>query len=188
MEPSLENARAELRELYRQHDETMREQWNRSLSFDDGLFDRWERARRLGWGDGANVYNSAFILEPVSVAEGTWVGPWVLLDGSGGGIRIGQGCNISAGAHIYTHDTVLACVSGGALPRTEGPVVIGDFTYIGPQATVVAGVTIGHQCVVGANSVVNRDVPDRTVVAGSPARPIGTVEGTGAATHIVRHS
>ena len=51
-----------------------------------------------------------------------------------------------------------------------GDVVIGKGSWIGEHAVVMPGVTIGKNSIVGANSVVTCDVPDRTIVAGSPAR------------------
>jgi acetyltransferase-like isoleucine patch superfamily enzyme len=154
------------------------------LPFQDGLLDRWERARRLGFDADASIYNSAIVLGTVAVGASTWIGPSTLLDGSGGGISIGRFCSISAGVHIYTHDTVAWSLSLGIAPRNEGAVAIGDGCYVGPQSVIAPGVTIGQQVVVGANSFVNRPVSDRTVVAGTPARPIGTVEVDGAE---VRH-
>lgn len=52
------------------------------------------------------------------------------------------------------------------------PVRIGRGTWVGEHAVILAGVTVGEFAVIGANSVVSRDVPARTVVAGAPARPI----------------
>ena len=178
--------RRELASLRDEVDVESRTKWNRSLPFTDALFDRWERARRLGFADGANIYDSAHVFGNVSVGSGTWVGPGVMLDGSGADLTIGAGCDISAGVHIYTHDTALRCVSMGEAPARGAPVRIGDWTYIGSQSIVVAGVEIGSRCVVGANSFVNADVPDRTVVTGSPAQPIGRIEGEGEDTRIVR--
>ena len=89
------------------------------------------------------------ILGPVSVGRSTWVGPYTLLDGSGGGISIGGFCSISAGVHLYTHDTVLWSLSLGTAERTLGPVSIGDGCHIGAQSVVAPGVTIGDRCVVG---------------------------------------
>jgi acetyltransferase-like isoleucine patch superfamily enzyme len=169
-----------LRHAYVAVDEQLRAQFDRSLSFQDGTFDRWERARRLGFGEQASIYNSALVYGSVSVGRESWIGPWVLLDGSGGTLEIGSFCSISAGVHVYTHDTVAWAVSGGQLPRRTGAVSIGDCCHIGAQSVVVAGVSIGDRCVVGANSLVNRDVAPGTVVAGSPARPIGHVVGEGA--------
>ena len=55
-------------------------------------------------------------------------------------------------------------------PRTRGDVVIGSDVWIGVQAMVLSGVTIGHGAVVGARAVVTRDVPPYAIVAGNPAR------------------
>lgn len=52
------------------------------------------------------------------------------------------------------------------------PVAIGEDTWIGENAVILPGVTIGKHCVVAANSVVKRDVPDYSVVAGQPAKVI----------------
>lgn len=166
-------------ELQKMQDEALRKEWDRSLPFSDGLFDRWERAKRLGFGDRASVYDSCLIFGDVRVGNDTWIGPFVVLDASGGGVAIGSGCSISAGVHIYTHDTAHWAVSGGAMAKRTGPVVIGDWSYVGPQSVIGAGVTIGRQTVIGANSFVNRDVEDRSVVVGSPARVVGEVVGDG---------
>ena len=56
------------------------------------------------------------------------------------------------------------------LPRREEDVVIGADTWLGVNVVVVAGVTIGDGAIVAASSVVTRDVPPGTLVAGSPAR------------------
>jgi acetyltransferase-like isoleucine patch superfamily enzyme len=170
---------AGLHRLWATQDDALRRSYDRSLPFADGLFDRWERAARLGFAEGASVYDSAMIFGAVSVGANTWIGPGVLLDGSGGGISIGEWCSISAGVHIYTHDTVLRSLSSGLRPRSTGGVRIGDACHLGAQSVVVLGVSVGDRCVIGANSFVNRDVPDRAVVGGSPARPLGMVVGEG---------
>ncbi len=164
-----------LRDLYDENDEALRTQYQRSLPFGDGLFDRWQRAERLGFDKDASIYNSALVFGEVTVGEGSWIGPYTLLDGSGGGLSIGAFCSISAGVQIYTHDTVLWSLSGGARDKRCAPVAIGDCTYIGSQCVVAAGVSIGSQCVVAANSFVNSNVPDRTIVGGTPARELGRV-------------
>lgn len=169
-----------LRECYFGLDERLRVEFQRSLPFQDTIFDRWDRARRLSFGPQSSIYNSAAVFGEVYVGSATWIGPNTIIDGSGGGIHIGAHCSIASGVHIYTHDTVLWSLSGGKCERREAPVSIGDCVYIGSQSVIAAGVTIGAQCVVAANSFVNEDVPERTVVGGSPARRLGVVVGEGA--------
>lgn len=163
-----------IRELHEQLRAEVRQRWNRSLPFPDELFDRWERAAFLGFGDGASIYDASVVLGDVEVGESTWIGPFTVLDGSGG-LSIGAHCSISSGVHIYTHDTVRRALTGGRAPISQAPVRIGDCTYVGPNAIVTRGVTIGSQCVIGAASMVNRDVPDRSIVFGTPGRVVGSV-------------
>jgi carbonic anhydrase/acetyltransferase-like protein (isoleucine patch superfamily) len=185
MNDEAETVMASLREAYFARERDLAEKWQRSLPFQDAMFDRWERAHRLGFGEGASIYNSACIFGQVAVGQGTWIGPYVILDASASELSIGAWCSISAGVHIYTHDSVAWALSGGRRKARIAPVRIGDCTYIGSQSVIPAGVTVGRHVVIGANSFVNRDVPDRTVVAGSPARVIGHVEGEGEDVRVV---
>lgn len=167
----LAHARAVHAELRRE----MRERFDRDLPLDELLFDRWERARHLGFGEGASIYHSSFVYGSVKVGAGTWVGPLTILDGSGGGIEIGDHCSVSAGVQIYTHDSVKWALSGGKAKYEEAPVKIGRACYIGPQTVVARGVTIGDHCAIGAQSFVDRDIPSHSVAFGVPCRVRGRV-------------
>lgn len=128
----------------------------------------------------------AWIVGEPEIGEGTWIGAFTLIDGSGG-LRIGRGCDISSGAHVYTHSSVRRCVSGRAHPEVDrAPVTIGDHVFVGANAVVNMGVTIGDGAVVAAGAVVTRDVAPYTVVGGVPARVIGRVEIDGADVRIER--
>ena len=185
MSDSVTDLAAALKTLKESRDDALRAQFNRSLPFADAQFDRWERAKALGFGEGTSIYDSSALFGDVTVGEKTWIGPFTLLDGSGGGLEIGDHCSISAGVHIYTHDTVLWAVSGGVQGARKGAVRIGSNCYIGAQSVIVAGVTIGERSVIAANSLVNRDVPEGTIVGGTPARRLGRVEGMGAEARLV---
>jgi acetyltransferase-like isoleucine patch superfamily enzyme len=58
----------------------------------------------------------------------------------------------------------------------SSPVVIGDNVWLGTKTTVLKGVRIGDNSIVGANSVVTSNVPEDPIVAGGPARPIRSVK------------
>ncbi len=94
----------------------------------------------------------------------TIIGPAVMHDDS----FTGQNCLISGLIHNY-EDPVAEIIAQGVSVK---PVEIGRGTYLGANVVVVAGVSIGRHCVIGAGSVVTRDIPDFTVAAGSPAKPI----------------
>ena len=164
----------ELGHLHERLRAEMAERFDRDLPLQELLGDRWERARQLGFGEGSSVYASAYVYGDVQVGDGTWIGPNVLLDGSGG-LRIGSGCDISAGVQIYSHDTVERVLSEGRLETRREPTTIGDHCHLGAAAVVAKGVSVGHHSVVGACAFVNRDVPPYSVVAGVPARRIGRV-------------
>jgi len=55
------------------------------------------------------------------------------------------------------------------------PVTIADNVYIGPHSIIAKNVTLGHHTVVAAQSFVNKSFPDYAIVAGTPAKQIGTV-------------
>jgi acetyltransferase-like isoleucine patch superfamily enzyme len=176
-----------LRRLHVDQDEQLRRDHARSLSFQDGFFNRWERAQRLGFGEGTQVYNSVQVYGDVSIGRSTFVGAFCILDGGYAPMRIGDFVSISAGVHLYTHDTVLWSLTGGRAEKRTGSVMVGDRCYIGSQAIIACGVTIGEQCVIASNSFVNENVPPRTVVAGAPARTIGHVRVKGDDVSVVYH-
>ncbi len=163
-----------LTELHVDLFEAFQAQFQRSLPFADEVFDRWERAKKLNWGEGSSVYDSAFVFGNTQVGKNTWVGPFTIIDGSGG-LTIGDNCTISSGVHIYTHDNVKQTLSGGVLPIERAPVTIGNCTYIAPQSILKMGIKIGNHCLIAANSFVNSDFDDFSIIAGNPAKKIGSV-------------
>jgi acetyltransferase-like isoleucine patch superfamily enzyme len=115
-------------------------------------------------------------------------------------LEIGNNVNIEQNVHIVCHDRVLigddvsiapmcaivdtkhpyqVCEEGkkigSAIDPERSAVIIGANSFLGVGATILPGVTIGEQCVIGAGSVVTRDIPPGSVVAGSPAKVIGSV-------------
>lgn len=85
-------------------------------------------------------------------------------------VTIGQGCLLGPGVHLYTATHPLDPETRAAGLESGDPIEIGENVWIGGRAVVTPGVTIGDDAVVGAGSVVTRDVPAGTLVGGNPAR------------------
>lgn len=165
----LDELLTELRALLAKEMNAVKQSWGRTLPFADYVVDRWQKAKALGFGEGTSIYDSSLVLGSVNVGRNVWIGPFTVLDGSGG-LVIGDNCSISAGVQIYTHDTVKWATSGGSAPVERAPVTIGSRCYIGPNAIISKGVTIGEGCVIGANSLVTTDIPSGMKAWGTPAR------------------
>lgn len=120
-----------------------------------------------------NPYNRhCWITGSPEIGPGTWIGAFTLIDGQGG-LKIGRGCDISSGAQILTHSTVRRCLSERRNDRIDlKSTVIEDHVFIGTNAVILMGCSIGHHSVVAAGAVVceNTIVPPYSLVAGVPAR------------------
>jgi acetyltransferase-like isoleucine patch superfamily enzyme len=109
----------------------------------------------------------------LTIGDGTYIGPRVVL-GAGGGIRIGRHVTFGAGVHVLAEnheftDTAKPIQSQGV---TRAGITIEDDVWVGNAAIILDGVTIGRGSVIGAGSVVTRDVPAESVAVGNPARVI----------------
>lgn len=164
-----------IKRWYRKSRKKMKVEWNRVLPFSEYVVDRWEKAQFLSFGEKTSIYDSSIVMGDVRVGNNTWIGPYTMLDGSGGRLEIGNHCDISTGVQIYTHDTVKECVSGGAYPKETASVSIGDNCYIAPSSIISKGVVLGKSCIVCAQSFVNKSFGDYSIVAGIPAKKIGEV-------------
>jgi carbonic anhydrase/acetyltransferase-like protein (isoleucine patch superfamily) len=88
-------------------------------------------------------------------------------------VEIGSNVVISLNSTILTHDSSTA-LAGDMIKI--GRVTIGDNCFIGANCTVLCGVSIGKNTIIGAGSVVNRDIPDGSVYGGNPIRRICETE------------
>ena len=91
-----------------------------------------------------------------------------------GGVTLGDGCQIG-------HNVVFATLNHGLSPEDRAstypaPIVLGKNVWVGSNATILQGVTIGDNAVVAAGAVVVKDVPANTVAGGVPARFIKRID------------
>lgn len=119
---------------------------------------------------GVKIYPSVQVALPwkLTLEAAAVVGPDVRLY-SLDRITLRRGATISQHTHLCagTHD-----FQRWSMPLVTAPITIGENAWLGADVFVGPGVTVGELCVVGARSVVVRDLPPRTVCAGNPCRVI----------------
>lgn len=89
----------------------------------------------------------------------------------GSHVNLAQGITVTALNHIFKDSSRRIDEQG----VSTKPVVIGDDVWIGANAVILPGVTIGSHCVVAAGAVVTKDVPNHTLVGGIPAKVIKNI-------------
>jgi acetyltransferase-like isoleucine patch superfamily enzyme len=113
--------------------------------------------------------------EGLEVGDGTYIGPHCIL-GAGGGIRIGN--DVTFGAYVQllaeNHEFSNAEVPVNMQGVTRRGIDIGDGCWLGNCVIVLDGIRVGAHAVVGAGSVVTKDIPDRAIAVGNPARILRT--------------
>ena len=166
---------ANLISLYKKRRSETKKKWNRVLPFNELISDRWEKAQFLNGLSGSSVYDSSYVFGKVSIGKNTWIGPYTILDGSGGKLSIGEFCSISSGVQIYTHNTVKWALTKGKSDFEKKSVRIGDCCYIGPNSIIGMGSNIGKCSVIGSLSFVNSKIPPYSIAFGSPAKIVGKV-------------
>ncbi len=122
----------------------------------------------------------AQVARGLRLGKAVYLGDRVLIDqGFISQISIGDDSVICSGTRILAHDASTKHHLGYTAVK---PVAIGKRVYVGVDSIILPGVKIGDDAIVGAGSVVTGDVEPGKVVAGNPARVLGTTEA-----HIARH-
>ncbi len=99
------------------------------------------------------------IYPETEIGEGFYLGHWgmVVINPK---VKIGKNCNIAQGVSIAQSNR----------GKFKGSPIIGDEVWIGPNAVLVGGITIGNNVIIAPNSYVTEDVPDNCMVMGNPCR------------------
>lgn len=146
------------------------------------FYDDPDQARRLfhelipGAGEGID-FRPPFTLDyghGLTIGDRTFINKDFLITG-GGHITIGADCLIGPRCSIYTPNHAEDRERRLAGWERVSPVTIGDNVWIGGSVTILPGVTIGSDAIIGAGSVVSRDIPGGMVAVGNPCRPIRAI-------------
>lgn len=144
-------------------------------------------------GEGVRIF-SFVNLYGCEVGDGTKIGTFVEIQK---GVKVGARCKISSHSFLcegvtledevflghnvtFINDRFPRSTAGGGRLQTEAdwecvPTLVKKGASIGSSVTILCGVTIGEGAIVGAGSVVTKDVPPRSIVAGNPAKVLRTV-------------
>lgn len=114
--------------------------------------------------------------ENIHLKDGAGIGPGTKIYGNG---------NVTIGSHVIMGPEVMIITGDHIIQWSEedeiinnviiGDINIGSYTYIGARATILQGVTIGDKSVIGACSLVNKNVSEKSLYAGIPAKKIKSI-------------
>ena len=138
--------------------------FNRILNFGDLVEGRIHKRKLLNLHDSCTVHDSSYIYGEITCGKNVWFGPNTIIDGLRGNIKIGDNVDLSAGVHIYTHNTVSKVLSSGEAKIETGDVIIGNNVYIGPNSIITQSVTVGDNVIIGANTFVDFDIESNSKV------------------------
>ena len=142
-------------------------------------------------GPGTSIWNQAQVREGARIGASCVIGKNVYVDA---GVLIGDRCKVQnnvslfqgvtledgvfVGPHVcFTNDRVPRAVNGDGSPKTDAdwdvsPILVRSGAALGANSTILPGITIGRWALIGAGSVVTRDVPDGVFAAGNPCKVI----------------
>lgn len=118
--------------------------------------------------------------ESLLLGNNVYIGHYNFIEASNH-ITIEKGCQITNFVNISTHSSHLAIRLYGKqytkfqdhIGYIKGPVIIGQYSFIGPHTVIMPNTTIGKGCIVSAYSYVKGDYPDFSIIKGNPAKVVG---------------
>ena len=105
------------------------------------------------------------------IGKDTWLSPGVIIHThTNADIHIGDCCDIGPNVEFIPGSHRISNASRRAGEGIAKPITVGNGTWIGARSIILGGITIGEGCVIAAGSVVTKNVPKNSLVAGIPAR------------------
>jgi len=164
---------------YKRWDELFHKGWTRYMMFQVGTIPSHHIRKFIYKALGAEIGKNVVFhfrteirgIHRLKIGNGTIIGDNALLAAKRG-LTIGKNVNLSSNVSIYSGAHDHRDPYFRSTPATTRPITIGDRVWIGSNAIILTGVTIGEGAVVCAGCVVTKDVEPYTVVAGIPARKV----------------
>lgn len=94
-------------------------------------------------------------------------------------IKLGDNVRIARNVTFITHDGGMWVLRNlGKLDNADkfGPIIIKDNVHVGMNVTIMPGVTIGSNCIIGCGAIVTKDIPDNSIAVGIPAKVIESID------------
>ena len=110
----------------------------------------------------------------IRIGDGTVIQPYAHI-AAAQSVEIGKGALFASHVYISDHDHDYSDPNDPVVSNARimcAPVKIGDFAWLGERVVVLKGVTIGERSIIGAGSIVTKDIPPLSIAVGSPARVI----------------
>lgn len=134
-----------------------------------GIFRKWTRMSST-----VAVMNESRL----AIGDHVWVWHYSILDATEG-LSIAEGCQIGSWVGIFSHGSensirllgkqFIHISNTSRLGYTRGSVSIGAYTFIGAGSIVLPGVSVGKGCLIASGTMINKDIPDYSVVSGRPS-------------------
>lgn len=128
----------------------------------------------------SHINEYVLVRSPVAkliLGKNSHIGPFTVIFTGTHGITIGENvmiaphCNLIEGSHEYRKGPEIPMMFAGNF--SDGPIIIEDDVWIGANCTILHNVRIGKGSVIGANSLINKNVEPYSIMGGSPAKKIG---------------
>lgn len=118
----------------------------------------------------------------LDLKDNVWIGHYCVLDASNC-LTIGKGVQMGSHISIYTHTSHISIrllgesylLSNNRIGYVKGAVSIGEYAFIGDSTIIFPGVNVGKGCLIKAGSILNKSVPDFSIVSGAPAKVVGHI-------------
>lgn len=122
-------------------------------------------------GEGTKIVGPIYCFGTLIIGKNCWIGKNLIINGIGK-VSIGDNCDIAPEVTFLTGGHEIGTDNRRAGKGQIYTINVGSGTWIGARSTIMGDISIGNSCVIGACSLVNKDIENNALIAGIPARLI----------------